>query len=534
MKKYILLAALLLAIQFVHAQAGTLDSSFGIGGRMLASFGQSSECTAMIMLKSGKILTSGITGPFDRERIGLMRFNIDGTLDSSFANNGQLIDYTFPNDMILCRGIAETSDGKIVALAEERGGVNVHGMNVMLARYFEDGSTDSSFGKYGFIRTDVGYDENCSAVKIDGDGKIIIAGIEIEFKGTSSQNILLMRYNQNGSVDSSFGNNGIVIPDINGAHTFEDANTILLQPDGKIITGGRIFDKQYDSSKFLLMRFLQNGKIDSTFGINGTMVSHFKEADVIFSIALRADGKIIAAGSTFEKRNQPYLAYSNTAIAQYLPNGQPDVTFGKKGKAVLSIPDYNTEGKSILIQNDGKFVIAGITGKPIFGGSQFIVTRFLKNGTVDSSFGIDGSTQTRFGSGGGVCKNAILQSDGKILVSGTYYPGSTPSSFALARYNIDNTTITGNRGKSNFYKNKSTLNNIKLYPNPASNILHIEGLPTNTKTKLTISDFNGNVRMAIAANTATFAWNISRLQKGIYVLRVESGDNVSSTIFIKE
>ncbi|CAN5242798.1 hypothetical protein BH11BAC6_BH11BAC6_12860 [soil metagenome] len=94
-----------------------------------------------------------------------------------------------------------------------------------------------------------------------------------------------------------------------------------------------------------------------------------------------------------------------------------------------------------------------------------------------------------------------------------------------------------NKNGKVLYSNVITIEdeiNVKLYPNPVSNMLHIEGLPANTKTKLTITDLNGNVRMAATANTVSFVWNISKLQKGSYMVRVETNGLVTNTTFIKE
>lgn len=190
------------------------------------------------------------------------------------------------------------------------------------------------------------------------------------------------------------------------------------------------------------------------------------------------------------------------------------MSFGTRGKVIFNITHFNIEAKSVLVQQDGKLVIAGYVDRHFDEGPwDFLALRYLNNGTLDSSFGINGTTQTDFGNRED-CKSAVLQNDGKILLAGTYYPGDvTEISFALSRYNSDNIIMTKDIAKRKVYSNSVALNKLKLYPNPASNILNVEGLPSNTKTKLTITDLNGNILMTATTNAASFAWNISRLQK---------------------
>lgn len=426
------------------AQSGSLDITFGKNGKVLQSFGASNKCNTVTVLKSGKLLAAGKTSLAGYHTVALMRFYSDGKLDSSFGNYGQVALTIYPNDQTECLKVLELDNGKILALVDEQGvGDNNYAYNVVVVRFEPDGKIDSSFGKNGFVKTELGYNESCRDMQIDSNGRIVLAGRQIEFKGTSSINILLLRYGSNGSRDSTFGRGGIVITNINGNKTYEEANSMVLQSDGKIIIGGKIYSRDYSmpDAKFLLVRFLENGSIDSSFGSNGLTITQFSSNDdIINSISLMSNGNIIAAGTSYAQGDAPYYyQYSGIALAQYLPNGQPYTFFGKKGKLILQRTSTNTEGRVVLVQPDSKIIIACMQYKRNYKeAGNFLVMRLFKTGIIDSSFGNDGLAVADFGSREDAL-SAVLQADGKIVVAGPHYPVdyNEDEKFAIARFNGD-------------------------------------------------------------------------------------------------
>src|SRR6266536_6168109 len=148
------------------AGPGALDPSFGTGGQVTTDFGGFDSAQAVAVQSDGKILAAGSSGGGD---FALARYNADGTLDSTFGSGGKLTTDFGGFDVAL--GVALQADGKIVAV-----GGGGSGSDFALARYNADGSLDASFGSGGMVTTDFGGFEAATAVAIQGDGKIVVTG----------------------------------------------------------------------------------------------------------------------------------------------------------------------------------------------------------------------------------------------------------------------------------------------------------------------------------------------------------------------
>ena len=167
------------------------------------------------------------------------------------------------------------------------------------------GDLDPTFGSGGKVTTDVGGSDGAQAVAIQGDGKVVAAGLG-NFAGPGTGDFALARYNPDGSLDTSFGSGGKVTTDFGG---FDAASAVAIQPDGKIIAAGRS-----GSGDFALARYNPDGSLDSSFGSGGKVTTDFGGFDSAFGVALQADGKIVAAGfqATSTQRG------TDIAVARYL------------------------------------------------------------------------------------------------------------------------------------------------------------------------------------------------------------------------
>ena len=263
-------------------------------------------------------------------------------------------------------------------------------------------------------------------------------------------NFALVRYNSNGTVDPTFGVNGRTVTDFkalpNGSRSDDFGNSIVLQPDGKILTAGYTNSPNGDNN-FALVRYNSNGTVDPTFGVNGRTVTDFKalpdgsrSSDSASAVILQLNGKIVAAGIT----NSPNGDY-NFALVRYNSNGTVDPTFGVNGRTVTdfkALPDGRRSSDSasaVILQLDGKIVAAGISNSPN-GDYNFALVRYNSNGTVDPSFGVNGRTVTDFkalpdGSRSDDLAHAVvLQSDGKIVAAGNTTSPNGDYNFAVVRY----------------------------------------------------------------------------------------------------
>ena len=383
----------------------------------------------------------------------MVRYKTNGTPDNSFGTSGRAVT-DFGGDRDNGNSVVIQPDGKIIVAGTTTHGFTKH---FALARYNNDGSPDSSFDNDGKLTTDFGNNnfDNANAVVLQPDEKILVTG-------NSFGDLELARYKPNGALDNSFGVQGKVITSLGDA---ADAYSAVIRPNGKIVVAGGIIQYGSSSIDFMLVQYLSNGTVDSAFGINGKAITDLGGVGEAHSIALLPNGKLLAAGDALNG-----IAY-NFALLQYRANGVPDSSFGNNGKVITSITG-NDEGKAVVVQPDGKIIVSGNAPQ------IFELVRYKPNGKLDKSFGVSGIVLTDFGdsdlpdciSGG-----AILQPDGKIVTAGSVVAESTPESeLAVARYNGDAFLV--NNDKASFVKieaeNKSSV--IKIYPNPFQSILNIE------------------------------------------------------------
>ncbi len=256
---------------------------------------------------------------------------------------------------------------------------NTDNYDFAVSRINENGSIDSSFGVNGIVITDFDKNDNPNSITIQTDGKILVAGTTTNKNGKTD--FIVSRYESNGEPDSSFGVNGKEIVSFKKNNT--SVPTLGLQADGRIILGGTLNDKS-DSSDFVLAGLKSNGEYDSSFGSNGWVTTSFDssswEQAGVSSIALAPDGKIIMVGSTYNNAQYPD-SYHYMALARYNTNGELDETFGEGGKVKLINNGYN-HANSIALQKDGKIIVVGTAFKS--GGLYypFVIARFNAEGTL--------------------------------------------------------------------------------------------------------------------------------------------------------
>jgi uncharacterized delta-60 repeat protein len=217
-----------------------------------------------------------------------------------------------------------------------------------------------------------------------------------------------------GELDSSFDTDGRVLTDFGGDDRGRD---VAVQADGKIVVVGE------SGGDFALARYNPNGSLDPTFS-GGKVLTDFGGTDSASGVAIQADGRIVAAGSTFDGSGETF------ALARYNPDGTLDGGFGGDGTVVTVIP-IDSAADSVAIQPDGKIVAAGVSG--FHSSTAFALARYSSDGALDPTFGSDGRVVTTFNGFDGASAVAI-QADGKIVAAGATYTGSGET-FALARYN---------------------------------------------------------------------------------------------------
>jgi uncharacterized delta-60 repeat protein len=580
------------AISF--SQAGTLDSSFGVDGKVLTKPG---DGYCIIIQSDKKIVVGGAIG---NNNFGVIRYNSDGSIDSTFGNSG-IVNTYFPYSVARCEALTVQADGKIVAAGFIFNSSTISS-DIALVRYTPNGLIDSSFGINGIIITGFGNhtQSDASSIKILPNHKLLVGGFASGPYGFTD--FAVLRYNSNGDLDSTFGINGIILTDLQ----YNDrGGSIALQADGKILQSGSANTTAI--SKFAMTRYNLDGTLDTMFGTKGKVIAAIDSAnDYCFSINLETDRKIVLSGIS----TSSLITYF--ALAKYNADGSLDTTFGVKGKILTNFDGGDDETRSCVVQNDGKILVAGFTG--FFPNENFALARYLSTGSLDSSFGINGLMTTDFQNQNDIGNAIAIQSDEKIIIAGFSDSASLNFRFALARYNNDAilpvnfTSFTATKNNQSVILNWNTCNEINnkgfyiersstnlswenigfvsakdltkgcndysftdskplpgnnfyrieqvdkdgkvllsktvniifknssvtLSPNPAKNILTIKGLGNNNSV-LYITDASGKSVSRMQTVNDAFNWSIQNLPAGNYFLVIsQNNKTITSIKFIKQ
>jgi uncharacterized delta-60 repeat protein len=344
-----------------------------------------------------------------------------GTLDSTFGVYGKFktsIANVYDNG----KAIKIQPDGKIVVAGAANNGSDA---DFLVVRYLEDGSLDTDFGGDGSVITTVGNkNEEASAVTLQPDGKILAAGY---FVNTLNKDFAVLRYLPNGVIDSTFSGDGKQTTTFNAAD--EEAFAVAVQPDGKILVAGTA-QNIGTTSDFALARFNPNGALDLSFSADGKVLTDIAlRADDAQVILIQPDSNILLVGNTFNSQN------SDLAFVRYKYNGTPDPSFGVNGKTTFSLPNSNDFATSAYLLPDGKFLVGGYAN---FGGSAFeyMVARFNSNGSLDSTFNNGaGVAHAALGTFNDEAYSMAIQSNGKIVLAGeTYNTNVNSYDFGLVRF----------------------------------------------------------------------------------------------------
>jgi len=337
-----------------HATDGTLDTTFGTDGKVTTSIsntGEDGDAASMAVQADGKILVAGyaeMTGDHSTYNFALVRYNDDGTLDEDFdgdTGTGDGIVTTDISGVDFGFSVAIQQDGKILVAGYTSSGESD---DFALVRYNTNGTLDTSFDSDGIVTTNLGGNGYGYSVAIQQDGKILVAG-------STGGDFALVRYNTNGTLDTSFDGvtgtgNGIVITNL-GANDY--GNSVAIQLDGKIlVTGGT-------GNLIALVRYNTNGTLDTSFeGVTGTgngIVKTLIGGSVVGnSVAIQQDGKILVAGQTQINGSTDY------ALVRYNTNGTLDTSFDGDGIVTAHLGGSD-KGHSVAIQQDGKILVVGYT-----------------------------------------------------------------------------------------------------------------------------------------------------------------------------
>lgn len=467
----------LMSFTITLSQDGTLDSSFGDGnGYVITNFGGlEDQAYSILEQEDSKIVAFGFSDYGNYQ--SLARYLPDGTLDNSFGTDGKVInDFNNEVNFLWYGSVLQQADQKLVTAATHR--LSGGNQDFMLARYLTNGDLDASFGTNGTVMTDYGVDILSSASLLL-DGNVLAGGWSTV--GSSSY-ILMAKYLPNGDLDPSFGVGGIVDTFISDQPVDIRVFPLVVQPDGKIVVASR------KSGVLTVHRYLANGTLDPSFGTNGVQVTNIVYSNIHGSIAIKNSGHIVAVMRLGEDR----------ILAQFMPDGSLDTSFGTNGIAEVGIPVLWPI--DILLDQDENILVSG--NHYGFEIGNYYIARYGTNGSIDLSFGTNGVTELGFES-----HASALQSDDRILVSGGTYWYNGPVDFIVLRFR------NGILETSDLPLQKLT-----VFPNPSKGLFTVQSEDFLNNEAYQITDLTGKlVQQGILSGNQTTLY-LSSVESGLYFL----------------
>ncbi|CAM3392769.1 T9SS type A sorting domain-containing protein [Flavobacterium longum] len=343
---------------------GTPDTTFGVAGISSVDFGLQNDYPYDVAVQpDGKIVVIGvIDGPSSTndQAVGATRLNADGTLDTTFNGNGQLV-FDFADAINHPNAVALQDDGKILIAGYT--GASSAANDFAIVRLNPDGSFDTTFDTDGKARINVQGDDRARAMAIAPDGKIIVGGMSYPV-GVNNCGFAAIRLLTDGSLDNTFSTDGRALAKIGSGN--DSVFDLAVQPDGKVIL---VADSSLGSQDIGVVRFDAAGNLDTTFSGDGKFSTFYgptNSTDYINAVTLQPDGKILVAGSYFTTPER------NLGLIRLTANGELDTTFSDDGKANYVVPGDN--GVSVYdmdLQSTGQILVSG------YAANDFMLARIF-------------------------------------------------------------------------------------------------------------------------------------------------------------
>ena len=425
---------LFMMVPRAEAAPGDLDPTFSGDGKVLTDIaGGDDGASAMAIQPDGKIVTAGFASPPAGGRtFVVVRYDSAGLPDPSFGDDG-IVTTSFGGGSAAARALAIEPDGDIVVAGTSSQPET--GWDFALARYEPDGSLDASFSDNGRVTTDFDNVANgINALAVQPNGKLVVAG---ESRG----DFALARYDTDGSLDTSFSGDGVVTTDFAGKA--DAAYAVALLGDGRIVAAGSAFKKLdfYDAPQFFaLARYQADGTPDSTFSGDGILITDISQSygnARAHAVAVQQDGKIVLSGVLGRESFSDLGLFSDLVVGRYGPSGSQASSFeriqsaGARALAIQANGGILTAGLTWFGESED-FLVArwhsngGLDSE--FGGPRHPVLPLRPPGAV-ADFGHFNVDRARA---------MAIQSDGGIVVAGRSAPDyDEPGDFALARFRID-------------------------------------------------------------------------------------------------
>ncbi len=473
--------------------AGALDPTFGDGGRVLTDAGDVTgdvaNDVATVAQPDGKILVAGSVEHWSwstRTDFLVLRYNTDGSLDTSFGENG-LARIDFGSHWEQAYALAVDSSGRIVVAGFSQ---QEYQHDFAVARLTADGALDTSFSGDGkFLYDFAGRSDIINDVAINSQGRILLAGYTTETGASSYRtDMALIRLDASGALDTSFNGTGVLQLDFGGSSDI--ANAVLIDATGRIVLAGGAYGETASENDFIVARLTDTGAFDNSFDADGIQEITFTGGsnDTASDLTIDSDGNIVVAGYTTDYSSGSYAdfgvvrltsagalddsfdgdgkqtldfdgnydyaynvgidsadrivlmggSWGSVNAARLLSDGSVDTSFGDAGKQTLDFWSGRGQFGGGLVDDQDRVLLAGLISR---ASADIGLARLDTNGVLDATFGEDGLVTTDVGieGTGDYAYDIAVQPDGRIVVAGSFYvPGYYAyMDFVVARYNPD-------------------------------------------------------------------------------------------------
>jgi uncharacterized delta-60 repeat protein/uncharacterized repeat protein (TIGR01451 family) len=389
---------------------------------------------AMVLQPDGKIVVGGYSVNMAtlNKDFALVRYNYNGTLDTTFGTGGKVTtDFNNTSDRIW--GLTLQSDGKIVAVGETVSLVFPGTNDIAIARYTTAGALDTTFGGTGKVTTDHGGGANNSAYAVAMSGtNIVVAGTE---NVNGNLDFMIAQYTTAGLLDPTFGTLGVTTLGFSGGN--DVARAIAIDSSSRIVVGG--YANNSGNDDFAIARFTSAGVLDTTFDGDGKAALDIfgNSADQAFSLALDSSSpqKIILAGSAYHNGNKDFaiVRYLSTGALDIGSFG------GGTGIVTTDFNNSPDVAQSVYVRTDG-FIVAGGFSRSSTSSDDFAIARYTANGSLDTTLNGTGKLTMRISNDDERIYAVAREFDGKIVAAGfatTANSSPVQHDFALARFNAD-------------------------------------------------------------------------------------------------
>jgi uncharacterized delta-60 repeat protein len=431
MKKTITFFMILLVANLgrLNAQSpGTLDNTFNGTGIQVIDNGNMDLFTDVKVQDDGKIVAVGMSYDASWNAIAVVyRFNSDGWLDISFGLGGSYM-FTLNNEANIYACLIK-ENGSILLVGST---TDYSTYRILMIQLNSMGFPDENFGEAGVVVQQVGpdmnfFEDHAYGVTLQEDGKILVSG---KSYNTDYRFVpVVIRFNANGSLDTSFGVNGVAgvpVTEVDNEFT-----KVRVQSDGKIVASGHI-SNGLSWFSLLIARFDEDGVLDSSFGTNGVVNLNLNNVDdEFFGMELIQDDEIVLCGFTTTQSD----FYYHTLVMKFDASGQAVSGFGDNGAVVLGTEPMNV-GNAMVLQDDNKILVVGTSGEKTPLNNDWAIWRLNPDGSLDNTFGNEGKVTTEF-FGNADEALGIALSGNKIVVAGKARNTNNNHDMALARYNND-------------------------------------------------------------------------------------------------